>query len=533
MRTSQRVVAVAGCATALAAAMVGGGSAQADGFEQQHVVEVGGPRIQSCPAPSGASFYTDQPAEDLTFDTTKSRNYSRGIAGETSLGALPHSPTVLMQMNLTTAAVDLPESGCPEASSWRNVSPPQAIFTNDPWLWVDPVTGRTVLTHLDGPSGAAVATISDDGGRTWSTGEPPYEQPSLDHQGVASGPYAIPPVTLPGRATPARAFYYCAKNDHVKTFFVPGDSELPGKHGQDQCMRSDDGGATWGPPVLVNADTVNNEYCNDAAGKVSVSQATGTVFFPIVDCHDHQGVAVSRDNGQTWQLSIIRSVQDEFPGDGDNTTNATHDTSAVNYGHNFGDAKVAVDAAGTVYFSTVNAGHPSVVMSRDDGRTWSAAVDVGAPLGIQNAVFPDAIAGDAGRVAVMFYGTEHGGDIESVIGADGLPTSWVSTPWYLYLATSLDGGQTWRVENVTPADPVQRGCIAAYRGDAPVACTNLYDFQDMTIDSAGHVLISYADGCVTAACTSPTGTYVDSNASQGYLARQLSGPALILTKAVR
>ncbi|MDX6197877.1 MAG: hypothetical protein QOJ79_1028 [Actinomycetota bacterium] len=484
LRRARQVSAVGVTVVGLVLVAGAGAGAHADGSDAR--VTAGGPQLLTCSAPTEDSFYRDQPAMDTTFGAAHTRPYWRSVAGETSLGALPGTSDVLVQMNLTTARASFAGDSCP---TWSDATPQASVFTQDPYLWIDNVTGRTFLTHLDAPSGAATSVVSDDGGRSWTVGETPFEQPALDHQSIATGPYAAPrPLGI--RSYP-RATYYCAKNDHIKTgsaLAVTGP-EAPGGHGQNQCERSDDGGLTWGPPVFVNADTIYGVYCNDAAGHVSVSPATGTVFYPIMDCHQHQGVAISRDNGQTWAVSIVGTVHDEFPGPGDTDDDPTGpDTSAYNYGHNFGDSRVAVDASGTVYLSTVDEGHPSVVISHDDGRTWSQPVDVGGPFGIQNAVFPDAVAGDAGRVAVMYYGTSQGGAIEPPYDAAGAPTAWQTTPWYLYLAISTDSGSHWKVRSVTGDDPVQRGCIATYRGDAQYACLNLYDFQDMTIDDQGRVL---------------------------------------------
>src|SRR4030095_13271957 len=65
----------------------------------------------------------------------------------------------------------------------------------------------------------------------------------------------------------------------------------------------------------------------------------------------------------------------------------------------------------------------------------------------------------------------------------------------LYVATTYDGGQTWTTIDATPNDPVQRGAICT-QGTTCATGRNLLDFNDITIDDEGRVLVAYADGCV-------------------------------------
>jgi len=53
-----------------------------------------------------------------------------------------------------------------------------------------------------------------------------------------------------------------------------------------------------------------------------------------------------------------------------------------------------------------------------------------------------------------------------------------------------------------PATPVQRGCIWNKGGSNP--CRNLLDFNDITVDRVGRVLIGYADGCTGSCVHDPT-----------------------------
>src|SRR5439155_12806059 len=129
-------------------------------------------------------------------------------------------------------------------------------------------------------------------------------------------------------------------------------------------------------------------------------------------------------------------------------------------------------------------GHPRIAVSHDHGQTWSASTDVGAAYGIQNTKFPEVVAGDDIRAAFAFLGTTSAGN-DQAAAFPGV--------WYLFVAYTFDGGQTWQTVNATPGDPVQRGCI--WNGGGSNACRNLLDFNDATVDKQGRVLVAYTDGC--------------------------------------
>ena len=69
---------------------------------------------------------------------------------------------------------------------------------------------------------------------------------------------------------------------------------------------------------------------------------------------------------------------------------------------------------------------------------------------------------------------------------------------------------------------VQRGCIWLQGGSSN--CRNLLDFNDITIDKEGRVLVAYADGCTDACVTNPAST---KKTDLGVIARQESGLGLL------
>src|SRR4029077_9094737 len=136
---------------------------------------------------------------------------------------------------------------------------------------------------------------------------------------------------------------------------------------------------------------------------------------------------------------------------------------------------------------------------------------------LKNVGFPAAVAVDAGRAAVAFYGSSTSGD--------GAANNF-SGIWHLYVANTFDGGLHWTVPDATPNDPIQRGCIWMH-GQADIG-RNLLDFFDATLDKQGRVQIGYVDGCTDGACVQAAATAKGNGyTARGVIARQSSGRRLI------
>lgn len=387
-------------------------------------------------------------------------------AGETNIGVNPRTNTAMLLLlgRAITARFDAQGD-----ATFQDVTMPLLSTTNDPILWTDPDTGRTIVAQLRAQVGSLIG-FTDDDGKTWQLSEPGVVLPSWDHQSVGGGPY---PDTLRNRnPVYPNAIYYCAQTGLAAS----------------QCARSDNGGLTWGGPFPMNVAS-----CSGLHGHVAVSPVNGSVIVPHKNCGGQQGVVRSTTAATTWSAHRV-------PG----TKGSAYDPAA------------AYDAAGRLYLLSSSEGKPMVSVSPDDGVTWNAPTDLGERFGIQNTAFPMAVAGDDGRAAVAFYGTAMDGDDQSGI-FDG--------SWYVYIATTTDAGSTWSVVNATPGDPVQRGCIWMGGGSNP--CRNLLDFQGMAIDRDGRVLVSIADGCLTFGhCSGPAGAPLYSRASGGAVIRQTGGPLL-------
>jgi BNR repeat-like domain len=302
----------------------------------------------------------------------------------------------------------------------------------------------------------------------------------IDHETIGGGPYHTPiPPRPPGTVYP-NAVYYCSQD-----------------LGPAFCLRSDDGGANWGPPTALNTT-----QCGGLHGHIKVSLVDGTVYVPNNNCGGQGAVVVSEDNGITWSPRTVHTATET-------TVAATH----------LQDPAVAIDAAGKVYFAMASGDSTAAVAtSTDRGLTWNNLFDVGAVYGLQNISFPAAVAGDAGRAAVSFYGTTTPGNTQS---------STFNGIWHLYVAHTFDGGQTWTTTDATPNSPVQRGCI--WQQGGVNICRNLLDFFDMTVDKQGRVQVGWVSGCTGFDCAhSPdTGTFHGNGyTATAVITRQSSGRRL-------
>ncbi len=408
-------------------------------------------------------------------------------AGEPSIGNNWNTGRTSFQSDLETAFVTFDDS-CPvggqKASWYMSQAPTSQFIDSDPILFTDHITGRTFCGQLTLTTPTCKISFTDTDGLNMShqpgadgwTASTSTLGSGIDHETIGGGPYAPPLNINPPSPIYPHAVYF-ASQDLVTAF----------------CLRSDDGGQTWGPPVAMYTTE-----CSALHGHPKVAP-DGTVYIPNNKCGGTGGVVVSTDNGIMW---VVHSVP--------NTVSNP----------NIQDPAVAVDNAGRVYFviaSATGTGSQAIVAtSTDQGQNWQNTFDVGAAYGLSNIAFPAAVAGDAGRAAVAFYGSTTSGD-ESGNDFTGI--------WHLYVAETFDGGATWTTVDATPNAPIQRGCIWMHGGVD--ICRNLLDFFDMTVDKQGRVEVGYVNGCAGGNCIQAAPTaFGNAYTDTGTIARQSSGKRL-------
>lgn len=372
-------------------------------------------------------------------------------------------------------------------------------------------------------------SYTDNAGASYTPGQGCGVGTVLDHQTVGGGRFHAGSVTRAVSGYPD-AVYYCAQNSY-----------------SGGCATSVDGGATFGPVVPAYNSPANDTNdpdktiaaeggaCSALHGHLRVGP-DGTVYLPLKGCGGtltagnltnteyaggHPSVSISQDNGTSYTVHRVNAG---------NNSDESDPSVAVGRGDKFHGGRVylgwqdGTNPSQSTYGTTSAA---KLATSTDDGKTWSTPVDVSTPLGIHNVQFPEMIAGDDNRAAFAWLGTTAIGDDQhnGFVGPDGNPAV-----WHLFVSTSYDGGKNWATVDTTPTDPVQRGCIdlqgtSNKTATDPNICNqrNLLDFNDITVDRQGRVLVAFADGC-TGACTSdPTAI---STGKQGTVMRLSTGRGL-------
>ena len=412
-------------------------------------------------------------------------------AAEPTIGVNWNTGKVMFQAYTETDQVTFDDAVFPAKATWKDVSrPPTNLVSLDPIVETDSVTGRTIVSQLAPPCSIAAFTDSD--------GEPTATNPNgylpsaacgvgsnFDHQTVGFGK-SVNPNPLYG---PDRIAWYCSQVVVEST-----------------CSVSRSGGIAFEqsrPVYTFKGDLVSDPLivgCEGLHGHLNTSPVDGTAYLPNFGCNsaddlatNRPSVVVSPDEGLTW---TIRQVPDG--------TSPNFDS----------DPAVDVDAGDRAYVAYEDAtSNLRVATTTDRGATFTPSVDLGTPFGLDNTAMPTVVAGSAGRAAVAFFGTE----AEAPLNTEGQPENQQlsfdpdgndpEAGWHLYLSMTYDGGASWTTTDLTPTDPVQRGCIwwgSAIAPDGP-SCSNnkrnLLDFIDIQVDKSGRVLVGWADGCVARCVT--------------------------------
>jgi hypothetical protein len=179
-----------------------------------------------------------------------------------------------------------------------------------------------------------------------------------------------------------------------------------------------------------------------------------------------------------------------------------------------------------------------IYMSRstDSGESWEQESTRISPIEVISTTFPQIDAGDPGRIAVTYLGSENSSELGNP-DIDGL--EWDGNPhyangnvsYYLYITFSLnalDANPIFHTVRVSP-DPVQIGSICLNSGDCRDiggSNRNLLDFNDLHIDRDGRVYVAFADGCTGDCATGNNSQPEDSRSKTGGMYYLGSGPSL-------
>ena len=388
---------------------------------------------------------------------------------------------------------------CDHGDSWEDVTGPLCAFqTNDPWGWVDPETDRIFNVQMQGLQTSWICW-SDDDGETW-VGNPHDSgtTPVNDHIKLATGPWTSSGYGIGGQFSQAfydQAVYYCY-NKLVGIF----------------CFTSFDGGATFEAGGQIIGLATTNRGLHGAI----TSAPDGTVY--VTPRVETPSVIVSKDNGLTWfDRTMGEDVGTPYPRK---------------------NSEVATDTQSNAYHIWTGADE-GVYMSRsiDSGESWEQTSIRISPIEVISTAFSQIDAGDPGRIAVTYLGSENSSELGEP-NIDGQPWDGNAhyangnVSYYLYITFSLnalDPNPVFHTVRASP-DPVQIGSICLNSGDCRDiggSNRNLLDFNDLHIDREGRVYIAFADGCTGACATGNNSTPEDSRSRRGIMCFLSSGPSLL------
>jgi LPXTG-motif cell wall-anchored protein len=482
------------------------------------VAMAGGALVVLLPGPASATLATTNPTGNAYHEYLVTM--ANGPSGEPSIGWVPAQKAAMYGANVGVSKLTWDDSKPGSPMTGTDVTPTGgSLNTLDTIVTVDPAINRTFFAELAGAG--STMWYSDDAGASWTPSTGVSAGVLLDHESVGAGPFA--PTSIP-HPLGTDAVYYCAQNSY-----------------NGACGTSYDGGISFAPGMPVDNTPVNDQgdpnstfaaeggACSALHGHLKVAP-DGTAYLPLKGCGgaatgsnltntEFEGgmpsVSVSTDDGQSWTIRM-----DPFGSNTDESDNA-----------------VAIGAGNTLYMtwedgkniSDSESAHTTaakVSISLDRGQTWLRTTDLDPP-GIHNVMFPVVTAGDDGRAAVAFLGTSGIGDDQQ----NGFVGS-----WDLYVSTTYDQGVTWSTVDATAGDPVHRGCIDN-QGIAPGSpknnvCNNrnLLDFNDITVDSAGRVLVAYTKTCTSKQCIAAAPNSDSASLSidtQNYVLRQSAGKGLL------
>ena len=397
-------------------------------------------------------------------------------------------------------AMEKPMRSCDYGATWENTADiTQAPFTSDPYGWVDPVTDRIFNIHMMGLATTWIGW-SDNDGESWLGN--PYDSgpiPLNDHIKLGSGPWVDAGYGVPGQLSPfySEAVYFCY-------------NKLAGIF----CYTSYDGGATFPTGGQIYGLATSEGGLHGAI----TTAPDGTVY--VTPRVATPAVILSKDNGLTWD-----------------TREMGQDASTPNPRKN---SEVATDSESNAYHIWTGADQ-GIYMARstDSGDTWDSESIRISPAEVISTTFPQTDAGDPGRIAITYLGSENG-SLLNTTDIDG--NNWNGNGHYApngvhyhlyvtYSLNALDENPIFHTRRVTD-DPVQVGAMCLNSGDCRSdqggSNRNLLDFNDLHIDLEGRVYIAFADGCIDACASSPDPQPADSRTGRGSVYFMANGPSLYL-----
>lgn len=337
-----------------------------------------------------------------------------------SYGNGPGGSTAVVQCSgLIGLSSSSPEYTCQNA--YNPLIP--IVNSNDPYIYVDPWTDRIMKFDMHALLGMTVEW-SDDEGDSWKPSTIATSVYSVqDHQTIGSSPY---PAAL---------------HDTTWVYCINGNAPHP------LCSTSFDGGWSWTPEVSgAPLD------CQSGGLTAHIEGANnGNFYRGNIGC-DGEGYSIYRstNGGLTW-------TEHPLPTEASGTADTW----------NGEEAQIGVDDANNLHAMWMGLDNmPYYAYSRDNGDTWSEAMMIAPPAGINGTGFPVVTAGSMGKVAFGYVGDSGGNTWNAYITV--LTDAFSENPLFTTVQVNL------------PEDPIDTTPDCGY-----IRCGGLGDFLDMRIDQHG------------------------------------------------
>ena len=398
---------------------------------------------------------------------------------------------------------------------FMNTSPAGPLFFEqdaEPRIVHDPV-GNLYLMAIQGIPGGSDTWKSMDGGATWKyLGEPDGTQAAgsgLGLVGVGAGGGDEDVITLPngnvvmtslwlggnstctssnggavwacdpeGSTLPADDRQWLANFDS-STVYITSKQLGADLNGTDSIYvaKSIDGGVTF--PFVSQVTTPELGVQPRDEGNMLVDHNNGnvyTVFFGSIPNQLYLGKSV--DAGQTWMLKLAFQAPDN-----------------VSIAHVF--PSLALDHAGNIYIAFSDGSSSFLIHSADGGQNFSAPVRLNQGANLKTTVEPWVVAGDAGRVAVFFYGT-----------SDPSFNS-TSAHWSIYMAQTQNALASVPTFAITAATGVMHiGAICSNGTACANGTRNLLEYFYPDVYPDGNVFVPYPDDLHVNPVTTITNVWV-------------------------
>ncbi|HIG03525.1 MAG TPA: exo-alpha-sialidase [Candidatus Poseidoniales archaeon] len=336
-----------------------------------------------------------------------------------SYGNGPGGSTAVVQCSGLIEMVSLVDYACQNA---YNPTIP-IVNSNDPYIYVDPWTDRIMKFDMHALLGMTVEW-SDNEGDSWKPSTIATSVYSVqDHQTIGSSPYEA--------ALYETTWVYC----------INGNAPHP------LCSTSFDGGWTWTPEVSgAPLD------CQSGGLTAHIEGANnGNFYRGNIGCNG-EGYSIYRstNGGLTWTEHPLPT---EVSGSAD-TWNGE-------------EAQIGVDEDNNLHAMWMGLDNmPYYAYSRDNGDTWSEAMMIAPPAGLNGTGFPVVTAGDGGKVAFGYVGDGGGDSWNAYITI--LTDAFSENPLFTTVQVNL------------PEDPIDTTADCGYN-----RCGGLGDFLDMRVDQHG------------------------------------------------